>query len=148
MLSYGLWSLVSFHMFIVIGNIAAAFVLPFYTPWYIALPITALIVNLTLSPGVGCPLTRWENRIRRSLGMKEIRTFVGHYFVWPIKRKLRHNAKTVRVLEEDLASLGVITDGRGCVWNIQCPSCLQDTMEVIKFGEVHCTNCISLQECS
>ena len=80
--------------------------------------------------------------------MKEIRTFVGHYFVWPIKRKLRHNAKTVRVLEEDLASLGVITDGRGCVWNIQCPSCLQDTMEVIKFGEVHCTNCISLQECS
>ena len=146
MSSYGLWSLVSFHMFVVVGNISAAFVLPFYAPWYIALPITALIVNLTFSPGVQCPLTRLENRIRRSLGMKEIRTFVGHYVVWPVKRKLRDNAKTVRVVEEDLASLGVITDGRGCVWSIQCPSCLQDTMEVIEPGEAQCPECISLQE--
>jgi len=87
-----------------------------------------------------------ENRIRRSLGMREIRTFVGHYVVWPVKRQLRHNAKTVRVVEEDLASLGVITDGRGCVWSIQCPSCLKDTMEVIEPGEAQCPECISLQE--
>ncbi len=146
MTSYGLWSLVSFHMFIIVGNIAAVFVLPFYAPWYIALPITALIINLTFSPSVGCPLTMLENRIRRSLGMREIRTFVGHYVVWPVKRQLRHNAKTVRVVEEDLASLGVITDGRGCVWSIQCPSCLKDTMEVIEPGEAQCPECISLQE--
>jgi hypothetical protein len=144
MSSYGLWSLVSFHMFIVLGNIASAFVLPFYAPWYIALPIIALIVNLTFAPSQ-CPLTRLENRIRRSLGMKEIRHFMGHYVVWPVKKRLRHNAKTVRVAEEDLVSLGVLTDGRGCVWSTRCPSCLQNTMEVIRPGEAKCVECISPQ---
>jgi uncharacterized RDD family membrane protein YckC len=88
-------------MFIIVGNIAAVFVLPFYAPWYIALPITALIINLTFSPSVGCPLTMLENRIRRSLGMREIRTFVGHYVIFPVQRKLRHNAEIRRAKQID-----------------------------------------------
>ncbi len=145
---YGLWSIVSFHMVIVVGNIISAFILPFCTPWYIALPIIALIVNLTFSSTL-CPLTKLENRIRRSLGMKEIRHFVGHYVIWPVKKRLRYNAKTVRVAAKDLMDLGVITDGRGRVWSNQCPLCTrQDTMEVIQPGEIQCAVCAYPQELS
>ena len=147
MLFHGLWVLVSFHMAVVLGNLAAAFILPFYAPWYISLPIMAFIFNLTFAP-IQCPLTKLENRIRRSLGMKEIRHFMGHYLVWPVKRRLRENARTVRASQLELLELGIITDCRGGLWSINCPDCDKPTMEVIKRGEIQCSECVFPKELS
>ena len=87
-----LMSVISFHMLVIFGNMTAAICLPFLVSWYVALPIISLIVNLTFSP-VSCPMTRLENKIRRSLQMPEIKHFVGHYLLWPMKRFLRYRRK-------------------------------------------------------
>lgn len=84
-----LFALVMFHLAVLFANFVSIFILPFVTPWYVSFPIITLIVNLMFTP-VSCPLTKMENRIRRSLGMKEIRHFVGHYIVWPIKRRIKN----------------------------------------------------------
>jgi hypothetical protein len=76
---------ISFHFAVIFGNFAALFLLPFVAPWYIALPLMSLIVNLMFSP-LSCPLTRLESRIRKSLGMDEIRHFVKHYFIDPVRK--------------------------------------------------------------
>jgi hypothetical protein len=38
---------------------------------------------------VACPLTRLENYLRRKLGMKEIKQFVGHYIYSPARKVWR-----------------------------------------------------------
>ena len=80
-----LYLVISFHFAVILGNVAALFVLPFVAPWYISLPLMSLIVNLMFSP-LSCPLTRLESRIRKSLGMDEIRHFVKHYFIDPVRK--------------------------------------------------------------
>tara|TARA_Y100000034_G_scaffold129820_1_gene187004 strand:+ start:3483 stop:3938 length:456 start_codon:yes stop_codon:yes gene_type:complete len=75
------------HMAVLGFNIIAMFTLPFYTPWYVALPIITLLINLMFSP-IACPLTKLESRIRRSMKYPEVRYFVKYYFVDPL-RKLR-----------------------------------------------------------
>lgn len=87
MLKASLWAVVTFHMAVVIFNILALFIVPFLQPWYIALPIDTLIVNLMFS-SVPCPLTRLESKIRKKLGMPEVRFFVGHYIVFPLRKIL------------------------------------------------------------
>ena len=34
-----------------------------------------------------------------------------------------------------------ISDGFGSSWSRQCPTCHQDTMEVVRPGKVQCSNC-------
>ena len=80
-----LYLVISFHFSVLLGNFAALFVLPFVTPWYVALPLMSLIINLMFSP-LSCPLTRLESRIRKRLGMDEIRHFVKHYFIDPVRK--------------------------------------------------------------
>ena len=87
----------SFHISVILGNLIAAACLPFFVPWYIALPIVTLIMNLTFSP-TSCPLTRLENRLRRSLQKPEIKHFVGHYLIWPVKKHLKKRKKATRDL--------------------------------------------------
>lgn len=76
--------LVAAHLLVVVGNGLAFFITPFLEPWYVALPICSLIFFLTFGRAE-CPSTRWENRLRRKLGMEEIRGFVKHYIVKTIK---------------------------------------------------------------
>ena len=80
-----LYLVISFHFAVILGNFAALFILPFVVPWYISIPLMSLIVNLMFSP-LSCPLTRLESRIRKSLGMDEIRHFVKHYFIEPVRK--------------------------------------------------------------
>ena len=35
----------------------------------------------------------------------------------------------------------LIGDGYGNTWNVRCPECNQDTMEVVRPGKVQCGNC-------
>jgi len=77
------------HMFVCIGNVTCFFVLPFIEPPWVSLPCCSLIFFLTFQKEVKCPMTRFENKLRKELGMREIRGFVGHYIVWPLKRKIR-----------------------------------------------------------
>jgi hypothetical protein len=76
---------VGFHMLVIMGMAVSFFTIPFYTPWYISIPLETLIINLLFSP-VSCPLTRLESRLRRSLGLPEVRFFVRYYFFRPTCR--------------------------------------------------------------
>jgi hypothetical protein len=87
-----LMAVVALHLVIISGNILAAITLPFVVPWYVALPLITLIINLTFSP-IPCPLTRMENRLRGRLQMPEVKHFMGYYMIWPVKRKFRERRR-------------------------------------------------------
>lgn len=78
------YSLVVFHIILVILVIISFFVLPFLSPWYIAVPCMTFIWFFSTTK-VDCQLTNLENFIRKKLGMKRIGGFVGHYFLKPLK---------------------------------------------------------------
>lgn len=94
-----LYVLIVFHMIIVLMNLSAFFVLPFFEQWYIALPIMTLIFNISFAKWWKCPLTDLENKIRKDLHMQEIRGFVGHYLIKPMRKIFSAN-KTSRREEE------------------------------------------------
>ena len=77
--------LVIVHVILVLGVVTSFIILPFFAPWYIALPLCLFIWFFTTS-AVDCKLTSLENVMRRRLGMKRIGGFVGHYFIKPIKK--------------------------------------------------------------
>jgi len=75
---------VGFHFFIIIANILAIPTLLVTQSWYISIPLATLLINL-MGSNIQCPLTKLENRIRKSLGYKQIGGFIGHYFIKYIK---------------------------------------------------------------
>ena len=86
-----LYSIISFHMFIVVVNIMAFFILPFMYPLWMWVPVNSFILTVTFTREV-CPLTRLENYLRTSLGMSRIGGFIGHYFIKPFKRAIKNAA--------------------------------------------------------
>lgn len=84
-----LYLLIVFHVFVVVGNLAAFFILPFKVPFYVALPIMSYIFTISFSRDFTCPLTAAENRLRRKMDLPEIKGFIGHYFVKPYRRLMR-----------------------------------------------------------
>ncbi len=84
-----LYSLIVFHVFVIVVNIAAFFILPFMYPLYVWMPLNSFILVTTFTREI-CPLTRLENRLRTSLGMNRIGGFIGHYFIKPIRKAVRN----------------------------------------------------------
>ena len=78
-------ALVMFHFIIIAGNILAVFILPFLTPWYVAIPLISLIINLNFTPAK-CPLTMAEDKLRRSMEIPEIKLFIRHYIILPYRK--------------------------------------------------------------
>ena len=74
-------------IFIILLMITPFFVI-FNEPFWIWVPINIWILHLVFSPVLVCPATVWENRLRRRLGMGEIKTFFLHYFIKPLKKLL------------------------------------------------------------
>lgn len=81
--------IVAIHMLVCLGNVTCFFVLPFIEPPWIALPCCTLVFFLTFQREIQCPLTRYENKLRKQMGMREIRGFIGHYILIPIRHRLR-----------------------------------------------------------
>ena len=81
--------IVGIHMFVCLGNVTCFFVLPFVEPPWIALPCCTLIFFLTFQRELHCPLTGFENKLRKQMGMREIRGFLGYYLLVPLRRMLR-----------------------------------------------------------
>ncbi len=81
------YALVVVHLALVLGIVTSFFVLPFRQPLEVALPLMVFIFFYSTNK-IECPLTNWENRLRKKLGMKVIGGFVGHYFKRPIYRAL------------------------------------------------------------
>ena len=76
--------LVIFHMAIVVLDVIAIGMIIIYLPWWISLPFGTIGANVYYqSINRGCPLTAWENSIRRRLGMAEVDNFLRWYFVDP-----------------------------------------------------------------
>ncbi len=86
------------HHAVVIGNFSAFFILafqgftPYGFPWYVALPLCSFIVLVSFSRVLDCPMTRYENKLRREVGKQEIRGFMKHYIMRPYAR-FRYNLK-------------------------------------------------------
>lgn len=80
--------LVAFHMFVIVINLVAFFILPFLYPLLVWMPLNSFILTVTFTREI-CPLTRLENYMRTSIGMPRIGGFIGHYFVRPTKRAYR-----------------------------------------------------------
>jgi hypothetical protein len=86
------------HHAVVIGNFSAFFILafqgftPYGFPWYVALPLCSFIVLVSFSKVLDCPMTRYENKLRREIGKQEIRGFMKHYIIRPYAR-FRYNLK-------------------------------------------------------
>ena len=85
-----LYLVVAFHMFVIAVNIAAFFVLPFYYPLWVWMPLNSFILTVTFTREI-CPLTRLENKLRTSRGMSRIGGFIGHYFIKPVKKLHKKN---------------------------------------------------------
>ena len=83
-----LYSVITFHYFVVTVNIVAFFVLPFLYPLLVWMPLNSFILTVTFTREI-CPLTRLENYIRTSLDMPRIGGFLGHYMVRPVKKLLK-----------------------------------------------------------
>ena len=84
-----LFLVVALHLFVVIGNAIAFFIVPFLTPWYVAIPICSFIFLVSFSKEIKCPLTNWENTLRMKIGKKRIGGFIGHYIIKPIRKLLK-----------------------------------------------------------
>lgn len=80
-----LYTVITFHMFVIGINVVAFFLLPFLYPLWVWMPLNSFILTVTFTREV-CPLTRLENYLRTSLGMSRIGGFIGHYFVRPFRR--------------------------------------------------------------
>ena len=85
-----LYSLVTFHYFVITVNIVAFFILPFLYPLLVWMPLNSFILTVTFTREI-CPLTRLENYIRTSLDMPRIGGFLGHYIVRPVKKFIKKN---------------------------------------------------------
>lgn len=97
---------VTLHWALIIGNIASFIVLPFLASWYVALPLMSYIGLLTFSRVLDCPVTRFENKLRRELGMPEIRGFIGHYMLKPyVKYKRKRKLKSESPIDIHIPSL-------------------------------------------
>ena len=81
-----LWFLIwTFHATMVVGTLCSALLAPFIERWNLAFPIVFCVVWVASSP-VDCAVTRWENKVRTRLGWPTIRYFIGHYFVYPLRK--------------------------------------------------------------
>lgn len=69
------------HSCIIFLNMAAFLIIPTREPWYVWIPICTMIGRIVWGSGE-CPLTVFENKVRKKIGMKPIKGFVYHYF-WP-----------------------------------------------------------------
>tara|TARA_B100000424_G_C22734198_1_gene397875 strand:- start:201 stop:488 length:288 start_codon:yes stop_codon:yes gene_type:complete len=78
--------LVFFHHVAIITLIASPILLIMNQPFYVWVPLNIWILHLMFSPVLVCPATIWENRLRRILGKKEIKTFFKHYYIEPLKK--------------------------------------------------------------
>ena len=99
------------HHAVVIGNFSAFFILafqgftPYGFPWYIALPLCSFIVLVSFSKVLDCPMTQYENKLRREVGKPEIRGFMKHYIMRPYAR-FRYNLKKAKKAREAKKSAG------------------------------------------
>ena len=78
--------LVFLHHLAIIILIISPVLLIIKQPFYVWVPLNIWILHLMFSPVLVCPATIWENRLRRILGKKEIKTFFKHYYIEPLKK--------------------------------------------------------------
>lgn len=68
--------------YVLVAAVAAA--LPWLLikePWYVSIPLSVWILNLSMYSGK-CPLTVLENYVRIKIGLRPIRGFVGHWILF------------------------------------------------------------------
>lgn len=95
------------HALIIVGNITAFLILPLLAPWYIALPLMSYIGLLTFSKVLDCPMTKLENSMRRRMDLPEIKGFIGHYAIKPLKRTQIRRRKAKEKQTENFDSYGM-----------------------------------------
>ncbi len=77
--------LIIVHFVIVLAVPVCFVVIPFATPWYVAIPLMIYLFNLCYT-NVQCGLTRLENQLRLKIGLPKIDGFIKHYMVDPWRK--------------------------------------------------------------
>lgn len=84
-LKVSLFVIVVAHAVLIAANFVAMFVLPFVTPWYVAVPLITVMINFVFSSLV-CPLTTLESVLRKKMGLPEVKFFLQHYLYSHFRR--------------------------------------------------------------
>ena len=71
-------------MFLIICSVSSIMIL-INEPFWICVPLLSWIGYLAFSRVLDCPWTRLENYYRSKCGHEEIKTFIGHNIVKPIR---------------------------------------------------------------
>jgi hypothetical protein len=79
-----LYLLVLLHHLGTIGFLVSLLIIK--EPFWVWFPVNTWIMHLIFSPVLVCPLTIWENRLRKKLGWEKIGTFFKHYYIRPYKK--------------------------------------------------------------
>jgi len=90
--------LVTAHHALLLTNLVAFFMLAKIVTslWFVSIPLMTYISWKSFSRELTCPLTDLENKFRKKLGMDQIKAFVRHYYVKPIKNMMRKRKKRAR----------------------------------------------------
>ena len=71
-------------MFLIICSVSSIMIL-INEPFWVCVPLLSWIGYLAFSRVLDCPWTRLENYYRSKCGHEEIKTFIGHNIVKPIR---------------------------------------------------------------
>ena len=71
-------------MFLIICSVSSIMII-INEPFWICVPLLSWIGYLAFSRVLDCPWTRLENYYRSKCGHEEIKTFIGHNIVKPIR---------------------------------------------------------------
>lgn len=85
---------IALHLLLFIILISSLCILPFYADWYISVPLMTWILRLPFVDGM-CPLTELESRLRVSLGMPPIKSFIKQNILKPYVR-IKNNIRKIR----------------------------------------------------
>jgi hypothetical protein len=77
------WLIVIGHVAVWGGLLLSCFMCLLYQPLYIAMPVISFCVYLLTTNHI-CPVTCWENCIRRKLGWPQVTHFTHWYIVCPL----------------------------------------------------------------
>lgn len=78
-----LWSIIVGHVMLWLSLVTCGILSLLYQPLYVAMPIISFCVYLVATTRE-CPVTRWENLIRKKLGWRKVTTFLHWYFICPL----------------------------------------------------------------
>lgn len=72
---------IAIHHLVIIAMVVCPIIALFTQSLVVSIPLSILSIALGTNSGE-CVLTRIENKIRKAEGLKPIKGFIKHYYIW------------------------------------------------------------------